>query len=108
MNPLIQTLTRGAMNRREFLQNLFLSAGALGASSLITACGSDLPGGGGNGRFAKLGPLGEPNDLGIRVPEGFTTNIVAITNQRPVSSSNYLWHIFPDGGGVMPKADGGW
>jgi secreted PhoX family phosphatase len=109
VNPLI-AVPRGAMNRRAFLQNLFLSAGALGAGPLLTACGSDSMGGGagGNGRFAKLGPLGEPNDLGIRVPEGFTTRIVAITNRRPVASSNYLWHIFPDGGGVMPKADGGW
>ena len=109
MNPLIQ-IPRGALNRREFLQNLFLSAGALGAGSLLSACGSNGIGGasGGGARFAKLGPLGEPDALGIRVPEGFSTRIVAITNQRPVSSSSYLWHIFPDGGGVMPKADGGW
>ncbi len=112
MNPLISK-PLGRMDRRAFLQNLFLSAGALTAGSMLGACGgssSPLGGGasGGVGRFAKLGPLGEPNELGIRLPEGFTTRIVAITNQRPASNSNYLWHIFPDGGGVMPKADGGW
>ncbi|HEY1076636.1 MAG TPA: alkaline phosphatase PhoX [Fontimonas sp.] len=97
--------------RREFLQQLFLSAGALSVGGgLLTACGgSDVSsGGGGQGRFAGIGPLGEPDALGIRVPEGFSTRIVAITNQRPAAASNYLWHIFPDGGGVMPKADGGW
>jgi secreted PhoX family phosphatase len=108
MNPLVQPL-RTPFNRREFLRTLFLSAGAVAGGSLLQACGSgSSPLGGSAGRFAKLGPLGEPNDLGIRVPEGFTTRIVAIANQQPVSSSNYRWHIFPDGGGVMPKADGGW
>lgn len=110
MNPLFLAPASG-VSRREFLRNLFLSAGAIGVGgSLLSACGSSDSSGNGvqPGRFAKLGPLGEPNDLGIRVPEGFTTRVVAITNRRPVSSSNYLWHIFPDGGGVMPKADGGW
>lgn len=108
MHPLNLPMTRGApRTRREFLQQLFLSAGALSLSgSLLSACGrSD---GSANGRFADIGPLGAPNELGIRVPEGFSTRIVAITNQQPVPSSSYLWHIFPDGGGVMPKADGGW
>ncbi|HEX4894772.1 MAG TPA: alkaline phosphatase PhoX [Solimonas sp.] len=110
MNPLIPLRRRG-LQRREFLQQLFLSAGALGAASLLPGCGGGGSGGagsGGPGRFAKLGPLGEPNELGIRVPAGFSTRIVAITNQPPVSGGSYLWHIFPDGGGVMPKADGGW
>jgi hypothetical protein len=112
MQPLIQPPLRGH-SRRAFLRNLFLSAGALvGGGGLLTACGSGSSpvGGGGNraGRFAGIGELGEPDELGIRVPPGFSTRIVAITNQTPVSSSNYRWHIFPDGGGVMPKADGGW
>jgi hypothetical protein len=107
MNPLFLA-PNGGYSRREFLRNLFLSAGAIGVGgSLLSAC-SDSGDGGQIGRFAKLGPLGEPNELGIRVPEGFSTRIVAITNRRPVSNSNYLWHIFPDGGGVLPKADGGW
>lgn len=109
MHPLTLAIRRGT-TRREFLQQLFLSAGALSVGGgLLSGCGgSGSAGTGGRGRFADIGPLGEPNELGIRVPEGFSTRIVAITNQRPVSSSNYLWHIFPDGGGVMPKADGGW
>jgi hypothetical protein len=108
MHPL-NVPTAGGTTRREFLQRLFLSAGALSVGGgLLTACGSDGKGGGGRGRFADIGPLGEPDELGIRVPEGFSTRVVAITNQSPVSGGSYLWHIFPDGGGVMPKADGGW
>lgn len=107
MQPLLLPARRGA-TRREFLQQLFLSAGALSAGGLLQACGSSGLSGAHPGRFAGIGPLGEPNEHGIRVPEGFTTRIVAMANRRPVSSSNYLWHIFPDGGGVMPKADGGW
>ncbi|SFF44739.1 protein of unknown function [Fontimonas thermophila] len=106
-------LPRGRSNssRREFLRMLFWSAGAIGASGpLLSACGDSrrpriaVP----RGRFADIGPLGEPDALGIRVPPGFSTRIVAIANQPPVPGGSYLWHIFPDGGGVMPKADGGW
>ena len=114
MNPLILPL-RSDLNRREFLRRLFLSAGAISAApTLLSACGESLPGGiargaaGGIGRFANIGPLGEPDANGIRVPEGFSTRVVAIANQPPTPNSSYLWHIFPDGGGVMPKADGGW
>lgn len=108
MHPSKAVVPRGA-SRREFLQQMFLSAGALTiGGSLLSSCGTSSPVGGGRGRFANIGPLGAPNELGIRVPEGFTTRIVAVTNEVPAPGSSYLWHIFPDGGGVMPKADGGW
>lgn len=112
MRPLILPLSRGRhASRRAFLQQLFFTAGALSlGGGLLTACGrsEDVSATGAAGRFANIGPLGKPDALGIRVPEGFSTRVVAISNQPPVSSSDYLWHIFPDGGGVMPKADGGW
>ncbi|MES2488176.1 MAG: alkaline phosphatase PhoX [Pseudomonadota bacterium] len=110
MHPLKAVVPRGATTRREFLQQMFLTAGALSISgSLLSACGTSTSTGvGGRGRFANIGPLGAPDAQGIRVPEGFSTRVVAITNQAPAPGSSYLWHIFPDGGGVMPKADGGW
>ncbi len=110
MHPLLVPLSRGS-SRRAFLQQLFFSAGALTVGGgLLSGCGrSDDPSGvTGLGRFGNISPLGEPNELGIRVPDGFSTRIVAISNQQPVASSSYRWHIFPDGGGVMPKPDGGW
>ena len=114
MNPLILP-PRSDLNRREFLRRLFLSAGAVSAApALLSACGDSLPGGiarggaGAVGRFANIGPLGEPDANGIRVPPGFSTRVVAITNRAPAPGSSYLWHIFPDGGGVMAKPDGGW
>lgn len=110
MNPLILPPARGH-NRRAFLQQLFFSAGTLAmGGSLLGACGrrGSAPGPMTPSRLAGIGPLRAPNALGIRVPEGFSTRIVAISNQRPAASSPYNWHIFPDGGGVMPAANGGW
>ncbi|PTU32762.1 alkaline phosphatase PhoX [Stenotrophobium rhamnosiphilum] len=108
MHPLKAVIPRGAATRREFLQQMFLTAGALSISgSLLSACGTST-GVGGRGRFGNIGPLGAPDARGIRVPEGFSTRVVAVTGQVPAPGSSYPWHIFPDGGGVMPKADGGW
>lgn len=110
-NPL---LSRTALQRREFLRNLFLLAGAAAAGPLLTACGgssgaSGAAGQGGRvaGRFASISALGEPNEFGVRLPEGFTMRTVASAGQA-VGSSGYPWHIFPDGGGVMPRVGGGW
>lgn len=53
------------------------------------------------------GPLGEPDSNGIRLPEGFSSRVVARANQQ-VEGSTYPWHIFPDGGATYPTEDGGW
>jgi secreted PhoX family phosphatase len=44
----------------------------------------------------------------VRVAEGFTARIVARAGQRPVESSEFLWHGAPDGGATYPTDDGGW
>ncbi|HSW12266.1 MAG TPA: alkaline phosphatase PhoX [Solimonas sp.] len=106
--PLLNRAAPTGLRRREFLQSLFFAAGAVGVGGLA-ACSSNGGGGAGSarGRFASVGPLGEPNELGIRLPAGFSTRIVAIANEAPVAGAT-PWHIFPDGGGVMAKSDGGW
>ncbi|MGM0634318.1 MAG: alkaline phosphatase PhoX [Pseudomonadota bacterium] len=50
------------------------------------------------------------NDLHtrVRLPRGFAIREVARTGQRPVASSDYIWHQDPDGGATFPTDDGGW
>ncbi|HEY1059734.1 MAG TPA: alkaline phosphatase PhoX [Limnobacter sp.] len=58
-------------------------------------------------RFRNIGPLGEADANGVRVAQGFTTRVVAISNMPPASGAT-PWHIFNDGGGVVPRDNGGW
>ena len=44
---------------------------------------------------------------GIRLPEGFTSRVVARASE-PVEGSDLVWHVFPDGGACFPTDDGGW
>lgn len=72
------------------------------------------------GRFADIGPLREADAHGVRTPQGFATRIVAINGELPQPQGmaasgpqtggigNRPWHIFPDGGGVVPRDNGGW
>ena len=53
------------------------------------------------------GPLGAPDDLGLRLPAGFTGRIVA-TGDQVVAGTDSTWHVFPDGGAVFPTRDRGW
>lgn len=50
------------------------------------------------------------NDLHtrVRLPRGFSIREVARTGQRPVSTSDYIWHQDPDGGATFATDDGGW
>ena len=72
------------------------------------------------GRFANIGPLQAPDGNGVKTPAGFSTRVVAINGELPQSGGmsvaapqtggigNRPWHIFPDGAGVVPRANGGW
>ena len=53
------------------------------------------------------GPLGPPDALGLRLPEGFTSRLVAETG-KPVGDSGFIWHGDPDGGATFPTVGGGW
>ena len=58
-----------------------------------------------------LGPLQAPDANGLRLPIGYTSRIVAISEQ-PVSTlngnSDYKWHGSPDGGACFKATGGGW
>ncbi|MCG8592041.1 MAG: PhoX family protein [Proteobacteria bacterium] len=86
------------MRRRDFLRLVGARAGsALGAASLWTdalASGFQLPITGGIGPY---GPLRDPDENGIMLPEGFASRVLARA-MEPVPGTNYVWKLFPDGG----------
>lgn len=55
----------------------------------------------------RIGPLGDPDANGLRLPAGFRSRIIGRTGER-VPGTNYEWHIFPDGGATFATDDGGW
>lgn len=54
------------------------------------------------------GPLGGRDANGIRLPEGFTSRIVATAGEKVPGDTGYVWHTDPDGGAVFPTGNGGW
>lgn len=54
-----------------------------------------------------VGPLSPPDANGLRLPEGFTSRVLARTGE-PVGDSAYTWHGSPDGGACFALDDGGW
>jgi uncharacterized protein len=57
--------------------------------------------------IADIGPLGEPDANGLRLPPGFTSRIIG-ERGVPVGDTGYEWHIFPDGGATYITEDNGW
>ncbi|HYH61507.1 MAG TPA: hypothetical protein VD766_06540, partial [Solirubrobacterales bacterium] len=53
------------------------------------------------------GPLGAPDANGIRLPEGFSSRIVAQA-RLPVENTTYVWPLFPDGASTYRRRGGGW
>ena len=66
--------------------------------------GSTSTGRAGPGAYGELGAL---DANGLRLPEGFTSRVVARTGEV-VPGTDYTWHGAPDGGACFPAADGGW
>ena len=96
-------------DRREFLRlGGTVAAGAIAVSLLPGAASGLLPGKvvdrSGAGPY---GPLGAPDDLGLRLPAGFSGRIVA-HGDEVVDGTDYAWHVFPDGGAAFPTRDRGW
>ncbi|MFW6049560.1 MAG: alkaline phosphatase PhoX [Myxococcota bacterium] len=94
--------------RRAFLQQSFAGLGLLVAGPTLFGCGSNgsrrIPE---TSNIANVGPLGEPDDNGLRLPEGFTSRVVARSSEV-VPDTGHTWHDAPDGGAVFPMEDGGW
>lgn len=95
-----------ALARREFLRQLFLSAGGVCAATLgpVSLARAQRPA----FSLADIGALLPPDANGIRLPAGFSSRVVAVSGQRPVAGGNYTWHGAPDGGAAFASPDGGW
>ena len=109
-------------SRRSFLQRALAGSGVVATGPLLWSCGGssggDAPGGTGlSPSLTKLGPLQDPDENGIRLPQGFSSRIVAESG-FPILSDviggvvgpllGYEWHTFPDGGATFAADDGGW
>jgi uncharacterized protein len=113
------------VDRREFLRRATLAGAGLAiAPRLLTACSSDGSGSTAptaapatttttvppkpvTGPFRAGAPYGElraPDANGIRLPEGFTSRIVAVSKEK-VGDTEYVWHFAPDGGACFPAPD---
>jgi secreted PhoX family phosphatase len=93
------------MDRRAFLRATLASAGA--ATTLPSvAMAAPLP------HRQTAGPYGsidgrQPDENGLLLPEGFTSRRVAVAGE-PVGTTDYAWHVFPDGAATFEDGDGGW
>lgn len=103
-------------SRRDFfVQSLVTVIGAGAALPLLTSCGNVLlPEKVGQAfrqkrsNIPNLGELNPADQNGVRLPQGFSSRIVAKSNYRPLDQSDFLWHWAPDGGAVFDVAGGGW
>ena len=59
----------------------------------------------GTTRYGLLAAEPDANDL--LLPEGFTSELLAVGGER-VPGTSYEWHPFPDGGACFATDDGGW
>ena len=54
-----------------------------------------------------FGPLLPADENGLRLPEGFSSRIVAQSGSE-VGTTGHVWHAAPDGGATFATGDGGW
>ncbi|SDY34563.1 alkaline phosphatase PhoX [Nitrosomonas sp. Nm33] len=55
--------------------------------------------------LASIGPLQAPDQNGVRLPQGYSSRIVAYSGQNLFG---YSWHAAPDGGATFATDEGGW
>lgn len=53
------------------------------------------------------GPLGGPDEFGVRLPAGFTARLIGLTGDR-IAGTSFQWVGQPDGAATFATADGGW
>ncbi len=93
--------------RRDFLRKSFAGVGWVMAGTTLSQCSSEGSSAPTMSNISNLGPLGEPDENGLRLPAGFSSRIVAQSGQT-VASTDYVWHNAPDGAAVFTTDDGGY
>lgn len=97
-----------SMTRRQALRAGFGSLGLLMTGPTLFGCGSSSGRAGRVSNIANLGPLGEPDENGLRLPRGFTSRVIARSREAVIPGADFRWHLHPDGGATYPAPDGGW
>jgi uncharacterized protein len=92
------------LRRRDLIRTGLVAAGSFALGPEFWSAALSAPAAEGRGPY---GPLGEPDANGLRLPEGFSSRVVARANQ-PVPGTSYGWHTFPDGAATFRAPDGGW
>jgi uncharacterized protein len=95
------------VRRRELIG---MGIGSVAAVSLGAAFWNDLFGEAQSRPLRRgpgYGPLGPPDEHGIRLPEGFSSRIVA-RGDEPVAATGYRWHVASDGMATFRRDDGGY
>jgi uncharacterized protein len=59
-------------------------------------------------RTKTFGPLQAPDANGVRLPAGFSSRVVARSDEPALAGANFRWHRHPDGGATFALDDGGW
>lgn len=90
------------LKKRQLLKRGFYSMGLFGISSLwsnvlLASCKNQLN-----------RALQSADANGVRLPAGFSSRIVAQSNQVVVPGQGFVWHAAPDGGVCFPTVNGGW
>ncbi|OWY60624.1 hypothetical protein B7486_68190, partial [cyanobacterium TDX16] len=96
------------VDRRTFLRRALVAGGGAAALPAVVMTGAGAQEGGSGG----VGPYGdiqdqEPDENGLRLPEGFTSRVIAVAGE-PVGDTGYEWPIFPDGAATFDDGEGGW
>jgi uncharacterized protein len=98
-----------ALRRREFIGKGVGGAVALGLGPAFwTGCfdSSDSSRPAAARENVGYGPLRPPDEHGVRLPEGFSSRVIARGEQR-VAGTDHRWHRASDGAATFPTDDGG-
>ncbi|MCG8668720.1 MAG: PhoX family protein [Pseudomonadales bacterium] len=91
--------------RRAFLRRSLKTAGIAAMAPAMAQI--SRPAQASSTSLVQAGPLQAPDDLGIRLPVGFSSRRIAQAFYR-VPNTRKGWHIFPDGGACFETDDAGW
>jgi secreted PhoX family phosphatase len=93
------------MDRRRLLRTGVVAAGAVAFTGSLWRSAMAAPAEPGPSPY---GPLGDADANGLRLPEGFSSRVVARSGQR-VPGTSYTWHYAPDGGATFAtETQNGW